>query len=556
MKNSTAKPFIYAVLPRLWGNDTTTRIPGGSLKENGVGRLSRFTPEALAYIRSLGASHVWYIGLLEHATQTDYSAHGIRPDHPDTVKGVAGSPYAVKDYYDVDPDLAEQPAERMAELEALVERTHAAGLGFLMDFIPNHVARSYHSDVCPEGVEDLGAGDDPALAFSLSNNFYYLPGTTLELPRQSPELPRYSEQPARATGNDCFSPSPSINDWYETIKLNYGIDYLGATGLHTEPIPSTWLKMRDILRYWAAKGVDGFRCDMAELVPEAFWGWCLPQLKAEFPRLLFIAEIYQPHRYTSYLAAGFDYLYDKVGVYDRLIAIGCGEAAPADFTAVRDAVGALQPEMCYFMENHDEQRLASDFVYGDARRGFRSSLVAALSGTNPWMHYFAQELGERGMDAEGFSGRDGRTTIFDYWSLDKLQRLERGGWGTQYLTEEEAELLGDYRWLGRLLSSPIVQSGGYYGRHPSGEGSLAYLRHHEGELLLCLVSYAAEAGTVQLPLPEDLFAQLGLREGALYRAEDLRTGETQLLSLSPWAALTLELPACGYRVLALRPLEA
>ena len=556
MKNNTAKPFIYAVLPRLWGNDTTTRIPGGSLKENGVGRLSRFTPEALAYIRSLGASHVWYIGLLEHATQTDYSAYGIRPDHPDTVKGVAGSPYAVKDYYDVDPDLVEQPAERMAELEALLERTHAAGLGFLMDFIPNHVARSYHSDACPEGVEDLGAGDDPALAFSLSNNFYYLPGTMLELPRQSPELPRYSEQPARATGNDCFSPSPSINDWYETIKLNYGVDYLGATGLHTEPIPSTWLKMRDILRYWAAKGVDGFRCDMAELVPEAFWGWCLPQLKAEFPRLLFIAEIYQPHRYASYLAAGFDYLYDKVGVYDRLIAIGRGEAAPEDFTAARDAVGALQPEMCYFMENHDEQRLASDFVYGDARRGFRSSLVAALSGTNLWMHYFAQELGERGMDAEGFSGRDGRTTIFDYWSLDKLQRLERGGWGTQYLTEEEAELLGDYRWLGRLLTSSPVQSGGYYGLHPSGEGCLAYLRHHEGELLLCLVSYAAETGTVQLPLPEDLFAQLGLREGALYRAEDLRTGETQLLSLSSWAALSLELPACGYRVLALRPLEA
>ena len=223
---------------------------------------------------------------------------------------------------------------------------------------------------------------------------------------------------------------------------------------------------------------------------------------------------------------------------------------------MRDAVGALQPEMCYFMENHDEQRLASDFVYGDARRGFRSSLVAALSGTNPWMHYFAQELGERGMDAEGFSGRDGRTTIFDYWALDKLQRLERGGWGTQYLSEEEAELLGDYRWLGRLLTSSPVQSGGYYGLHPSGEGCLAYLRHHEGELLLCLVSYAAETGTVQLPLPEDLFAQLGLCEGALYRAEDLRTGETQLLSLSSWAALSLALPASGYRVLALRPLEA
>lgn len=552
---NSSRILIYSVLTRLWGNDKATRQPDGDLQTNGVGKLARFTPEALDYIRSLGATHVWYIGLLEHATQTDYSAYGIAVDHPDTVKGKAGSPYAVKDYYDVDPDLAEQPQARMQELEALIERTHVAGLHFVMDFIPNHVARSYHSDSCPEGVQDLGAGDDRSLAFSLQNNFYYLPNQALELPKHTPSLAPYSEYPARATGNDCFSAQPSINDWYETIKLNYGVDYLGGSGLHTDPIPSTWAKMRDILRYWAAKGVDGFRCDMAELVPEAFWAWCLPQLKEEFPRLIFIAEIYQPERYASYIGAGFDYLYDKVGVYDKLIAIGRGEAAPSDFTGVRDAVGDLQRQMCYFMENHDEQRLASDFVYADAARGLRASLAAALSGSNPWMHYFGQELGERAMDAEGFSGRDGRTTIFDYWSLDSLQRLERGGWGDSYLSPDEAALLAGYRFLGRVAQHPLVLTGGYYGlpvRSLGGQG-LAFVRYAEGRLLLCLLSLGAEVDKLQVSLPEDFLAAAGISEGAAYRAVDLAEGGTQLLSLTSYVALELELSQ-GYRILELSPL--
>ena len=552
------KPIIYSVLTRLWGNPSTTRRAHGTLSENGSGKLSAFTSEALSYIKSLGATHVWYIGLLEHATKTDYSAYGIRPDHPDTVKGQAGSPYAVKDYYDIDPDLADDPRERQREFDALVSRTHEAGLKVMMDFIPNHVARCYGSDACPLGTEDLGAGDKTSEAFSLRNNFYYLPGTSLQLPLHTTERP-YEEAPARATGNDCFSPAPSINDWFETVKLNYGVDYLGGGKLYMDPLPDTWHKMYAILRYWAKRGVDGFRCDMTELVPPAFWAWCLPRLRTEFSDLLFLAEIYQPYRYGEYLRAGFDYLYDKVGLYDYLIALGKGLARAEYFTAVRDAVGALQPQMCYFMENHDEQRLASDFVYHSARRGWLASAVTALSGTSPFLLYFGQELGEAGMDEEGFSGRDGRTTIFDYWSLDKLQRLEAVDYAVDKLTDEEASLLADYRKLVPLYTLPEVSEGGYYGLIPLGQEAeevIAYVRFYEQSLLLVLANFSTNPKEVSLTFPETFFTMAGIKAGSAFRAVDKLSSSVDYLALTSWVSLRFSVGAEDLRVLSLMPLES
>lgn len=544
------KIIIYSALTRLWGNKQTTRKPHGSLAENGAGKMGDFSPEALTYIRSLGATHVWYIGLLEHATKTDYSDYGIRPDHPNTVKGEAGSPYAVKDYYDIDPDLAEDPHERQGEFDALIERTHRAGLRVLMDFIPNHVARTYHSDACPQGVTDLGATDDVQRAFSPSNNFYYLPDQALTLPLSTESSP-YREYPARATGNDCFSPYPSINDWYETVKLNYGVDYCGGSGLHADPIPDTWVKMRDILCYWAGRGVDGFRCDMTELVPPAFWAWAIPSVREQYPQILFLAEIYQPHRYGEYLRAGFDYLYDKVGVYDFLIALGKGERNAADFTAVRDAVGGDQAAMCYFTENHDEQRLASDFVFSSARQGFLATAVAALSGGNPLLLYFGQELGEQGMDTEGFSGRDGRTTIFDYWSLDKLQRLEAGHYTTAQLTEDEARLLSDYQCLATCYTDPIISSGAYYGLRPEGEGKaqvLAFVRSTTEGLYLVVANFAPTTAEVSLPFTADFFTTTGHQEGTAYRAIERMTEAVDFLCLTPLAPLRFTLAPHALKV--------
>ncbi|MDR3268245.1 MAG: alpha-amylase, partial [Tannerella sp.] len=311
------KMIIYQTLPRLFGNSNHRHVPNGTLAENGAGKFSDFTPMVLYEIRQLGVTHIWYTGIIEHATQTDYSAYGISKDHRAVVKGKAGSPYAIKDYYDVDPDLAENVTLRMAEFEELVERTHRAGMKVIIDFVANHVARRYYSDTKPAIVRNLGRQDDVFKNFDPNNNFYYMPGQALTLHFEAEQEDfEYSEFPAKATGNDCFSLSPTKNDWYETVKLNYGVDYANGGSTHFDPVPDTWTKMLDILLFWAGKNVDGFRCDMAEMVPVEFWSWAIPRVKAT-KDICFIAEIYQPERYRDYIRQGrFDYLYDKVGLYD------------------------------------------------------------------------------------------------------------------------------------------------------------------------------------------------------------------------------------------------
>ena len=253
-----SKPVIYQVFTRLFGNDKNVNIKNGDRTQNGCGTMSAFTPKALEEISKLGVTHIWYTGIIEHATQTDYSSFGIQHDHHAIVKGKAGSAYAIKDYYDVDPDLATSVPARMKEFEDLVRRTHEAHLKVIIDFVPNHVAREYHSDACPEGVEDLGASDDTTQHFSPKNNFYYFPGEQFhtDFDLQQDEKEPYVEQPARATGNDVFSSFANHDDWYETIKLNYGVDYLNGRSKHFDEVPSTWDKMLDILLFWAAKGID------------------------------------------------------------------------------------------------------------------------------------------------------------------------------------------------------------------------------------------------------------------------------------------------------------
>ena len=423
------KVIIYQIFPRLFGNVKSTNAENGSKEENGVGKLSAFSFEVLYEIKKMGFTHIWYTGLLEHATQTDYSEYGIRKDHPAIVKGKAGSPYAIKDYYDIDSDLADNVPERMKELEALIERTHQAGLKMIMDFVPNHVARQYSSDSKPEGAVDLGETDNCSLHFDRDNNFYYLPGQEF-----SPEFDltvsgsAYTEFPAKATGNNCFSAHPSKNDWYETVKLNYGVDYLAGNRCSFDPIPKTWLQMLDILQFWASKQIDGFRCDMAEMVPVEFWEWLIPRLKQKFPDVLFIAEVYNPDQYRNYLWKGaFDYLYNKVGLYDTLRAIVCGNQSALALTRCWQTVDDIHAQMLNFLENHDEQRIASDFYAGDAWKAIPALVVSATLYKNPMMIYAGQELGERGMDTEGFSGLDGRTTIFDYWSVESLRNWYNHG---------------------------------------------------------------------------------------------------------------------------------
>lgn len=560
MKQSD-KIIIYQVFPRWFGNKNTACVKNGNIHENGVGKFSVFTPDMLSAIKNMGISHIWYTGVIEHATQTDYAHHKIRSDHSAVVKGKAGSPYAIKDYYDIDPDLADNIPERMKEFEHLIRRSHASGLKVIIDFVPNHVARQYYSDARPAYITDLGQHDDTRKAFDRDNNFYYLPGQALSLYFKSLEEDYiYSEFPAKATGNDQFTATPSVNDWYETIKLNYGVDYMHEKTAHFDPIPDTWKKMLDILLFWASKGVDGFRCDMAEMVPVEFWHWVIPQVKRTYDKVCFIAEVYNPAEYERYIHIGkFDYLYDKVGLYDTLRAITCGIAPAYNITRCWQSVDGIQQHMLNFMENHDEQRIASDFFAGNPQKAIPAMIVASTMNTNPVMIYCGQELGERGMDEEGFSGLDGRTTIFDYWSVESIRNwVNEGKPSTKKLTPEQKELRAFYENLLQISSTEkAITQGEFFDleyanlQNPmfNPEKQFAFLRKKGNEVLLVAVNFDPAEQTIHINIPQDAFHALGIGDNKAAELTDLFTKETTISTLTEVYPYKVTLPAFGGKIL-------
>ena len=555
------RPVIYQIFTRLYGNKTKNNKPNGTLQENGSAKMNDITATKLQRISRMGFTHVWFTGLIEHATQTDHTAFGISKDHPAVVKGKAGSPYAIKDYYDIDPDLAVSVPDRMKEFKALLNRTHKAGLKMVIDFVPNHVARHYHSDAAPKGVEDLGEKDDTTKGFDPQNNFYYLPGQQLrtDFARSAAQTEPYVELPAKATGNDCFNASPSRNDWYETVKLNYGIDYQGGRATHFSPTPSTWKKMTDILLFWAEKGVDAFRCDMAEMVPTAFWSHAVAAVKKEHPDVLFIGEVYNPAQYRDYLAAGFDYLYDKVGLYDTLRAIVCGNASASCITSCWQATDDIKEHMLHFLENHDEQRIASAYFAGNAEKAKPALAAGALMSPGAYMVYAGQEIGEAGMDAEGFGGNDGRTTIFDYWNPASLQKLTAPAFEKK-LTPEEAALYDYYQKILTLCNSrKAFEQGGFFDLQYANYGrdygyncdrQYSFLRHFGREVYLVAVNFAPASVQVGIKIPSHAFDVLKLREGTK-SAVSVMTEETVTVELRPDAPLYVQLPAYGVTVLRL-----
>ena len=534
------KPIIYQLLPRLFTNYNETRRHGGSMQENGCGTLNAITTKALNAIYDLGATHVWYTGVIRHATAM-YNT-------PSIVKGLAGSPYAITDYYDVHPDLCEDKRRRMQEFLDLVERTHKAGMDVIIDFVPNHVAREYHSTAQPRGVEALGANDNPDWAFSPLNNFYYIPGQKF-----APhfDIQEYKEYPARATGNDCFTASPSVNDWYETVKLNYGVFYQGGGEKQFTPIPDTWHKMLHILLFWANKQVDGFRCDMAEMVPVEFWAWAIEQVKREYPNILFVAEVYNPNLYRDYLAAGFDYLYDKVGMYDYLRGVTSKNWPAEGISQQWQKVDDIRDRMLYFLENHDEQRIASGFFCGRGMCAEPAMIVAATLGTNPVMVYAGQELGEKGMDAEGFSGMDGRTTIFDYWGVKSLQAwANHGKFDGANLDEEQKTLRAFYRQLLRVArSEKAITLGDMYDlTYAQAEGfnkheQFAYIRKYKKQLLLVVLNFDDRQVDMQVRIPQEAFEYLQLETQSEAKAKDLLTGQEYSFPMNAHTPVCLSLPA-------------
>jgi glycosidase len=527
------KLIIYQLLPRLYGNTKQVNKTNGSIEENGVGKFNDINDKALQEIKAMGFTHVWFTGVIEHATMTDYSQYGIKPDDPDVVKGRAGSPYAVKDYYDVDPDLAVDVKNRMGEYEVLISRTHQNGLKVLMDFVPNHVARTYASDAKPEGIRDFGQDDDKTKAFDPKNDFYYTPGQSFEVPQgynpggdefQSPlKDGKFDENPARATGNDVFSPWPSIHDWFETVKLNYGLDYMGGHHAYFDPVPPLWNKMYDILHFWSEKGVDGFRCDMVEMVPFEFWGWIIPKLKAEHPELIFIGEAYNSNKYHDYIFNGkFDYLYDKVGLYDavRRLTTNAPNATTWDFNKVwNQDCKFIDTHMLRFMENHDEQRIASPGFAGDPWLAVPGMIVTTTLNAGPVMVYFGQEVGEPGSGTEGFGSDDGRTSIFDYWGVPEHQKwLNDDKMDGGKLSDSQKKLRAFYSKLLNLVrNNEALRIGGFWelmlaNEHQQGFDQHLYLflRYTDKQRILVITNFNRDERKLQVKLPADLLEKLQL----------------------------------------------
>ncbi|WP_082455540.1 alpha-amylase family glycosyl hydrolase [Hymenobacter sp. AT01-02] len=561
------KLVIYQMMTRLFGNKTAANKHYGTLQENGVGKFNDINNTALQAIKKMGVSHVWYTGVLEHATMTDYTKYGILLDDADVVKGRAGSPYAVKDYYDVDPDLAVNVKTRMQEFEALVKRTHDNDLKVLIDFIPNHVARTYKSDAHPAGVVDLGAQDDKTKAFVPNNNFYYLPGQSFVVPAGYQPLgplkgPRedgkFQEVPAKATGNDVFSATPSVDDWFETIKLNYGVDYQNGRQQHFSPIPDTWLKMRDILIFWTKKDVDGFRCDMAEMVPVEFWAWVIPELKKVKPSLVFIGEAYDAKTYKMYIERGhFDYLYDKVGLYDELRRLMRGEGNTEEITRVwREESRGFSGHMLRFLENHDEQRIVSKEFAGNPRAAIPAMTVSATLGTGPVMLYFGQHVGEPALGSEGFSGADGRTTIFDYWGVPEHQKWMNGGKFDGGRLSDDQKRLHDFytRLLTLSASSNAIRQGQFYelqdannlGQEYNQREVYTYVRYTDKQRLLIVANFSLnQTYRPTLVIPREVQQRMGLNPEHAHTYTDLLNQapavESLRLTLAPQSAYIFEI---------------
>ena len=570
---------IYQLFVRTFGNKNKDVVFDGDKSQNKCGTFADINDKALDALMALGITHIWLTGVIRHSSMTAYPELGIKSSNPLITKGKAGSPYSIMDYYDIDPDLAVNPQNRMEEFEDVMQRIHDKGLKVIIDFIPNHLAREYKSLCKPMYVEDFGVNDNKNIAFAKDNNFYYCPNQQLVIPGQQTtvtelvEVPwlrqaqptQFLEFPAKASGNDVFSPNPSVNDWYDTVKLNYGVDYQNNNRCF-EPIPNTWYKMLDIMTYWCEKGVDGFRVDMAEMVPVEFWRWSINMLRENYEPIM-IAEIYQPHLYKEFIYAGFDYLYDKVGLYNTLENIYRYGQRADSITKVWNELQGLGDVMLRFMENHDELRLASEHFIGDAFKALPAVAMAALMNRGPFMIYNGQESGEDAKGAPGFSGDDGRTSIFDYTVMPKHQNwMADGRFDGSDFTDEQKRLFGFYsELLNFRLNSSAINKGAFYDlmwvnpwySNFDPQYVYAFLRYHDEDRLLVVVNFNQnESRYCEVKISEDAVEYMRLRttdNGKQSTATDVFTGEKIEYELETLGtrgiAMTLE--PCGIKILKL-----
>lgn len=587
------KIVVYQVFTRLFGNQNTTNKPWGTIEENGVGKFADFTDIALKDIKDLGVTHVWYTGIPHHALVNDYTKYGISNDDPDVVKGRAGSPYAVKDYYNVNPDLATDPAKRLEEFEALIARTHKHNMKVIIDIVPNHIARKYEGKTNPKGVKDFGADDDKTVEYKKDNNFYYIPNQPFKVPFDANYKPlggeknplvdaKFDENPAKWTGNGSRLAQPNINDWYETVKINYGIKPDGSKDFDLLPagydkkdvkahadfwkdkkVPSSWVKFRDICLYWTQKGVDGFRFDMTEMVPYEFWSYLNSAIKTKNPESFLLAEIYNPAAYRDYIKFGkMDYLYDKVELYDTLKNIMQGRGQTKNIAAIQNGLADIEHHMLHFLENHDEQRIASPEFAGNPRKALPAMVLSATISSSPTLIYFGQEVGEPGAQDAGF-GKPSRTSIFDYIGVPHHQRwMNKGKFDGGQSTKEEKVLRDYYK---RLLNFTIKSSalmGKYEDLHAHNlnsndtydQGLYSFVRYNSKEKLIIINNFNEKTlAAVNLKIPKEIISKWQIKDGA-YKLEEVLFNQAKTtlkisngegiitLALEPYQSFILKMP--------------
>ncbi len=560
-ESENKKIVVYQVFTRLFGNKNTNNKPWGTIEENGVGKFNDFTDKALTEIKELGVTHIWYTGVPHHATITDYSQYGISNDDPDVVKGRAGSPYAVKDYYQVDPDLAVDPANRLEEFKALVERTHQHGMKVIIDIVPNHVARNYQGHNNPREVEDFGANDDTSVEYARDNNFYYVVGDSFKVPTSingykplgGEKHPladgKFDEYPAKWTGNGSRLAQPNHYDWYETVKINYGVKPDGSLDFDTLPssyvnkdfkthfefwqnkdVPDSWVKFKNIAFFWLDFGVDGFRYDMAEMVPVEFWSYMNSSVKMKNSNAFLLAEVYQPKLFREYIYKGkMDYLYDKVDLYDTLKHVMQGYGSTDYIASIQEAVKDIEHQMLHFLENHDEQRIASPEFAGDALKGMPAMVVSATLSTSPTMIYFGQEVGEPGAENAGF-GQPSRTSIFDYVGVPHHRRwMNNGAFDGEQLSDEEIELRDFYKRLLNFTISSDALMGKYadihnYNRQNSekyNDKIYSFTRWSENEKLIIVTNFSNDSVSFDLEVPVSVLVSMGINKGSVELEDQL-----------------------------------
>jgi len=572
-ENPKRKIVVYQVFTRLFGNKNTVNKVWGTKAENGVGKFSDFSDKALTEIRQLGVNYIWYTGVPHHALVGDYTKYGISNDDPDVVKGRAGSPYAVKDYYSVNPDLANNPAKRMQEFEDLVKRTHKNGMKVIIDIVPNHIARRYEGKNNPKGVKDFGADDNTEVEYDKNNDFYYIPGKAFEVPTSDAYKPlggeksplsdgKFEENPAKWTGNGSRAPKPDINDWYETVKINYGIRPDGLKEFpqlpygfdkqdieahfkfwkqHEKEVPSSWKKFRDIALFWTAKGVDGFRYDMAEMVPVEFWSYMNSAIKMKNPDAFLLAEIYNPGEYRNYINIGkMDYLYDKVDLYDKLKEVIQGKSSPDDISNIQDKFQDIEHHLLHFLENHDEQRIAIPEFAGNAHKGKPMAVLSATISSSPMMIYFGQEVGEPGKEDAGF-GKPSRTSIFDYIGVPSHQRwMNDGKFDGAKLNKEEKALREFYqRLLNFTLTAPAL-TGEFRELQRANRSNSNYpqdvysfVRFNDDQKLIVITNFSnSKSSFFELRIPSDVIKDMKLADGSYVIRDQLYAKSTIKLNVA------------------------